>query len=176
MSFYVIVNTFVGPRFDYNFNHNLNPEDGELIIQTTPGHKNMSGEECTDGWLGCTNDNDSHAHGGFETLEEAQKAADDLGYTELVENPYDYLEDDVIETRRTKQGVLDHWQASDWLRSNQSAEEVAESLGLTKASTDEDILKAVEDVEHEASGQNIALINTECAIRNIIDDLENDNE
>ena len=170
--YYVIVNTYVGPRNDYNFDWENNPEDGELVIQTTPGCKNLSGEKCSKGWLGNTNDNHSHAFGEFSTLEDAQKKANELGYTEVVEGPDDYLDDDIIETRRTKKGTLDHWQASDWLRNNQSAEEVAESLGLTKKATDEDILKAVEDVEQEASDHNIVLINTEEAIRNTIEDLE----
>jgi hypothetical protein len=172
--FYLIVNTYVGPnRNDSNFNWNLNPEDGELTIQTVPGYTNMSNETCIVGWLGCTNNNDAYAKGAFETLEEAQKAATHLGYTEIVETPYEHLvEGEIVETRRSKRGTTDCWQASDWLRNGMSAREIAESLSLTKDSTDDEIVNASWDIENEAASQNITLIDAEQALRSVIEDLE----
>jgi len=174
MGYYIVVSTYVGPnRNDSNFNSNLNPEDGELRIQTVPGRKNMSLEVCTTGWLGCTNDNDSYAHGEFESIEDAQRASSRLGYTEVVDTPYEYLMDgEIVETRRSKRGTMDHWQADDWLRNGMSTAEIAESLQLTKDATEDDIVNASYDIEKEALSQNIVLINAEHCIRSVVEDLQ----
>lgn len=70
--FYVIETEYVGPnsqdRLDSHTYH----------IQTCPGRKNMSHEECTDEWLGTTNDWYEAAHGEYETLEAAKSKIEEL--------------------------------------------------------------------------------------------------
>jgi predicted DNA-binding protein YlxM (UPF0122 family) len=147
------------------------PEDGEIRVQTSPGRKNLSGEECVKGWLGTSNDWHQDACGEFASLEEAQEEMTRRGFTEVVDNE-DYLDEGILEVRRTKNGVREQWRADHWLRNAMSAQQIAESFNLSKRSTDNDIARAIEELEKEASQHNVRLYKTEEAFRSVIEDLE----
>ena len=70
--YYVVSREYIGPDQEKR----LNSEAYE--ITTEEPTTNMSHEVRTDGWLGCTNDWDAHAHGEFETVEAARSAIAEL--------------------------------------------------------------------------------------------------
>jgi len=69
---YVVSEENIGP----NQTDRLNSR--RYNIQTKPRRTNMSGEERTDGWLGCTGDWDRHAHGEFDTQAAALAKIEEL--------------------------------------------------------------------------------------------------
>lgn len=68
--FYILSHEYTGPNEVVNVY--------TVTVQTEPGETNMSHETQIEGYLGTTNDWSLHAHGEFETEDEARTAADAL--------------------------------------------------------------------------------------------------
>lgn len=66
MTYYVISREYTGP------NNILNSDT--IRISTEPARTNLSNEVRTEGWCGTTNDWSTHAHGAYETLDQARTA------------------------------------------------------------------------------------------------------
>ena len=98
--YYVIERKYVGPNTEDHINQHA------LFITDQPGKKNVSGEDCTQGWLGTTNDWSEEAHGKFASLEEARQAvagvAGELGYRVAQEedSPWMPLDESIVEEYR----------------------------------------------------------------------------
>jgi len=98
--YYVLERKYVGPDPEQHINEHA------LFITEAPGRKNMSGEECTSGWLGTTNDWAEYAHGEFASLENARQAvagiAGEDGYRAASpeDNPLSDLDDSIVEEYR----------------------------------------------------------------------------
>lgn len=152
--YYLIESQYVGPnRKDSQGNRY---PSGELTIETSPGVRNMSREPAIAGWLGTTNDWSLTAHGEYETLEAAQAAADDLGYTEVSESEYDDTPD-VIETRVSKADAREQWDASDWLGASTSREKQLSELHITATTTDAELSTIEETLTSDARAEGIEL-------------------
>jgi hypothetical protein len=89
--YYIVEVRYTGPNPEQHLN------DDYYEISTLPP-RNMSHTICTEGWLGTTNNISRHAHGEFETLDEARAALDALtgdNYREPEDwEPYTQLDDD----------------------------------------------------------------------------------
>ena len=99
---YVIEMEYVGPDQRRALNSHF------YIVQDQPGRMNMSKEVCLQGWLGTTNDWSEHAHGEFETLDEAQEAIE-----KLTNGEYRVIEADYDEEYRVVVGLYDEWGADE---------------------------------------------------------------
>lgn len=148
MTYYLIKTAYCGPNMN-DIEHHQDSE-GYMIIQTAPGTKNMSGEECTSGWLGTTNDWSSHACGEYENIEEARTAAATRGYTVLLDDGYYGIEygdhgdpDEIEEIYTTRIGAMQPWDVDEWL------ERGIHEL-INAGTTDEQIVEIAKQVEHDA--------------------------
>ena len=65
--FYLIDLSYVGP------NQPKGPLGQRIRVRQEPGRKNMSGESCSEGWLGTTGDWDSTAVGEFDEQSAREK-------------------------------------------------------------------------------------------------------
>lgn len=82
--YYPILYKYVGANLNEIERHR--DSEGYVIIQTVPGTKNMSGEDCVAGCLGTTNDWEARAFGEYPTIAEAREVAAHIGYTELLDD------------------------------------------------------------------------------------------
>ena len=142
--YYVLISTYVGPN-TRDGNHPRPEEEKYLTIQTAPGHKNLSGEICTEGWLGTTDDYSLEACGEFDTLESARQYADEEGFTEDDEDRWLIeFEEEVVEVRITPEMQADQLDAGDWF-SGTDIETAVKELNLPKivSSTPDDELGTI---------------------------------
>lgn len=147
-----------------------NEADNNMYITTEPWETNLSHEVRIDGWLGTTNNTSYHAHGVYDSLKEARKAAIELGYEFKVENN---MMDGVVETLTDKNPDFDHVDARDFL-----CENTDEELGLNAETTDVELKTLAAKFKKECmSDQNVYLYNTLNYLRKRHDEIvESDEE
>lgn len=141
--FYPVSVSYVGPNSADSDGHSTIPiQIGTVEIYNVPQRTNMSNEERTDGWLGCTCDNDRYALGEYETIEETREAIAELGYTEPIGQ--DDIEDsDVVEAWTKEAALMAYMDAADWYNN-------VDPTNITSDTTDEDIEAIAQEEEEEA--------------------------
>lgn len=150
VKYYLVESQYVGPNQDDPRYHQAC--EGVMTISTEPGTMNFSHEEKTEGYLGTTNDYSSRAHGMYDTIEEARKAAAKLGYTEEIElDESEQHECGPVEKYTTKTGAMDAWRPAEWLYESRN------ELGVTAKTTDEEIEKIAEEIKDSAKFGNVFL-------------------
>jgi hypothetical protein len=152
-----------------------------MNICTKPGRKNMSHEECVDGWLGTTSDNSSHAHGEFETIEDARSVAHKMGFTKLAEPgedeyaaSYENEEDGTVEQWISEEADREQWDAGDWFINSAGRVGTCSIYGITANTTDEELDEMVERAECEANEENVELHGTLKLFTELRDDLKSE--
>lgn len=146
--FYVIEKKYVGPNQDQHI------DDDCIIISTRPAVYNMTGEICTAGWCGTTDDWATFALGAYDTMGGADFAVRALGPMrdtdpvtgDAYEGPYDDEEGIVA---RYKRGLLTP------MSKDQSIEWAYETIHdqITASSTDADMADVCQWLESEAEYQ-----------------------
>jgi hypothetical protein len=171
-TYYLISEKYVGPN-EKDSCGNFYGDGTIMRIETIPGTKNMSGEECTDGWLGTTNDYSRDAHGEFETLEDAREAAHKLGYTQKCKkNSHD---DEIIEEWISEADSRDKWDASDWF-DGIGRDGVIDEYKITAKTTDSEIRSMVKKAEESARDDNTELFRTDEYFTEIRDSIKEEDE
>jgi hypothetical protein len=138
--YYVLEWKYVGPDPEQHINEHA------LLITSVPGRKNQSGEECTSGWLGTTNDWAEYAHGEFASLENARQAvagvAGEDGYraASQEDNPLSDLDDSIVEEYRV--GALPYLTSSE---SKEYALAAAQDE-VTSVTDDEDLDRIADEI------------------------------
>jgi hypothetical protein len=147
--YYVIKSSYVGP----NPQQHLNADT--IGIYTVPGRTNSSREIRTDGWLGTTNDWSEHAHGEFETIEDARAEIMSMGPcrpadSEWAESDYDQNEMGCVELYSEGQyEALNAEESAQWCYYGRS--------NITAETTDDEIVEMVDDDENFANGEGLTL-------------------
>ena len=154
--YYLIETSYVGP--------NTRDSSGAIIgdsrvmsICTEPGKTNQSHEDCVDGWLGTTNDNNANACGEYETIEEARASAHAAGFTR------EYEDEDVVEAWISEAAARDQWDAGDWFESY--------TPGITVGMTDDDVEALAAKLDDEAREDNAEVHGTLEYLTEIRDEL-----
>lgn len=166
--FYVIRSEYVGPNTT-DSKGNIIGDSVEIMITTQCGEKNLSREECTNGWLGTTNDISLDACGEFETLELAVAYVKSGGFT--CEKESEEHDPTVLSTWISEAANRDNMDASDWYINGLGADGTIAEFGLTADSTDEELSKMVEKADQEAANENIELFNTIKMLERLREDL-----
>ena len=165
--FYPITDCYGGPnRSDPK---NIYGEDvGHIATEPATGNCRPY-RSIVDGWCGTTNDWSKHAHGEFETREEAEAVLTDRGLTYSCEPGWE--EQQGVEYFTTREGAADHWQAEDWLHDARG------EMGITATTNDSDLLILAERYESEAeevtdsNPAGVVLVGTMNYLRSIRDEL-----
>ena len=177
--FYLVVDEYVGPN-KKDSTGNFIGDSRVAEIWNKAQKTNSSHEDRIEGWLGTTNDNSRTAYGEFETIEEARAAATELGFSEerdIYGEYYTFDENDsVIEAYVSKEASLEQWDADDWFYSSNSRESIAESYGITKDTTDDQLFEIARDAEKEAESDGIKLHNCYASMEELRDYLIEESE
>lgn len=150
--FYVIEKKYVGPNQDQHI------DDDCIIISTQPAVYNMTGNVCTAGWCGTTNDWATFALGVYDTMDDADAAVralgpvrdTDPGTDEAYYDPYD---DENGVLARYKRGLLTPMSRDESI--SWSYETIADQLSY--ASTDADIAGILTWLTEEARYQGYTI-------------------
>jgi len=148
--FYLIKNVYYGSDL-------IHP-DVVMEISAVPGRTNMSGEVCTDGWLGSCGDISFEACGQFYSLDEARAAAAENGYTEEYDD-CGCCDESIVERLITPEQDAEWWDADQWLHGIGNHETTCDEYGITPDSDIVDLLLAAEKIEDEAAADGIKLDN-----------------
>jgi hypothetical protein len=133
----------------------------------------MSGEECTSGWLGTTNDWAEYAHGEFSSLEEARQAVASVGgqagYREASpeDSPLSDLYDNIVEEYRV--GSLPYLTSAEnkELAFDGAQEEVNATMN------DRDLDRLAEQLSQDIKSNAQALPNF-LAVRELVEEVRNE--
>lgn len=149
--YYIVETKYVGPNpHDHRF-----VDADRIEISTSPAYTNSSHEKCTEGWCGTTNDWSIHAHGEYETIEEARDAITQI-FGEVRDsdlNGHSFESDDTDVLEVYKQGRYEPMSrdaTADW-----TYEGIM--LDITAETTDERICQLVDEYEKEANAQGYTL-------------------
>lgn len=167
--FYVIRSEYVGSN-TVDSTGAIIGDSVEMMITTQIGQKNLSREDCSEGWLGTTNDISLNACGEFKTLEEAVSHVNDKGFT--VEKESESDDKNVISTWISESANRDKWDAGSYYIDGLGTEETIKEFGLTADSTFEEISSMAEKAECEARNENIELFGTLEMLENLRDELK----
>jgi len=145
--YYVIKTTYVGPnQFEDQF-----VDVDKIEIRTSPAVTNMSGESCTDGWCGTTNDWAVYAHGEYATVEEA-RAAITTEFGEVRDSDpngvsFESYDENIVETYKPgKYEQMSSRATADWA-------DAGIQQDIDANTTDEHIAELVAEYEAEANSQ-----------------------
>ena len=156
--FYLIVTEYVGPN-KRDSKGNIIGDSAIALIRREPSRTNSSREVLIEGWLGTTNDQDTHAHGEFETLDEARGAAADLGYTHRRDD-VDGFDESTVEAYVSAAAARAQWDADDWLHGLCDHNTTREQYGITAATTDAELNAAISTAINEAIADGVELHGT----------------
>lgn len=156
--FYLIVTEYVGPN-KRDSKGDIIGDSAIALICKEPGRTNSSGEVLIDGWLGTTNAQDKHAHGEFETLEEAREAAADLGYTHRRDD-VDEFDESTVEAYVSAAAARAQWDADDWFHRLCDENTTREKYGITAVTTDDELKVAISTAIDEAIAAGVELHGT----------------
>ncbi|MFA5559209.1 MAG: hypothetical protein WDA59_07140 [Methanofastidiosum sp.] len=159
--FYVIERNYVGPNPDRYCDFDF------IVISKVPTFKNMSKEDCIEGWCGTTSDVSITAHGQYETVEKALETIQQkFGEVREVEN--EEQNPDIVAIFKpgkfapiTKEFASDL--AYDWGKE------------LNKGATDKEIDNLITEMEEWAQGEGFTVSGHKKYIKEEIEELLKEN-